>query len=147
MKKDGFTAQKRVNGGALPTSRAAGGRLSMGRRIQKTFNNIKITILCGFVTILVLRVTIRVGNLGSSDADAVNQHLIEETNRILEEIRSDSDDPTENELINLSVQCAKFEETRRMNAHAMRKDMMDYEIASDVLAATKQAAEAAKSGC
>ncbi|CAM8924104.1 unnamed protein product [Rhodiola kirilowii] len=105
MKKDGFTAQNRVNGGALPTSRAAGGRLSTGRRIQKTFNNIKITILCGFVTILVLRGTIGVGNLGSSDADAVNQHLIEETNRILEEIRSDSDpdDPTENEVMSLNM--------------------------------------------
>uniref|UniRef100_A0A7N0VE59 xyloglucan 6-xylosyltransferase n=1 Tax=Kalanchoe fedtschenkoi TaxID=63787 RepID=A0A7N0VE59_KALFE len=106
MKQDGFTAQKRVNGGALPTSRAAaGGRFSTGRRIQKTFNNIKITILCGFVTILVLRGTIGVGNLGSSEADAVNQHLIEETNRILAEIRSDSDpnDPTENEVMSLNM--------------------------------------------
>ncbi|KAG2397501.1 xyloglucan 6-xylosyltransferase [Vigna angularis] len=55
-----------------------------------TFNNIKITILCGFVTILVLRGTIGV-NLGSSDSDAVNQNLIKETNHILAEIRSDVD--------------------------------------------------------
>ncbi|KAK4402277.1 putative xyloglucan 6-xylosyltransferase 5 [Sesamum angolense] len=62
-----------------------------GRQIHKTFNNIKITILCGFVTILVLRGTIGLGNLVSSEAEAENQHLVEETNRILAEIRSDKD--------------------------------------------------------
>ncbi|KAH0938489.1 hypothetical protein HID58_005950, partial [Brassica napus] len=90
-------------GGVLPTStvsngggggRSGRGALPRGRQMQKTFNNIKITILCGFVTILVLRGTIGVGNLGSSNADAVNQNIIEETNRILAEIRSDSD-PTD----------------------------------------------------
>ncbi|MED6153285.1 hypothetical protein PIB30_100388 [Stylosanthes scabra] len=45
-------------------------------------NNIKITLLCGFVTILVLHDIIGV-NFSSSDVDAVNQSLIEETNRIL----------------------------------------------------------------
>ncbi|KAM7267247.1 hypothetical protein ACFE04_009413 [Oxalis oulophora] len=100
MGLDNITAQKRSSGGAggsLPTttSLAGGGRgnrggtLPRGRQIAKTFNNIKITILCGFVTILVLRGTIGVGNLGSSDAEAVNKNLIEETNRILAEIRSD----------------------------------------------------------
>ncbi|KAL4293315.1 hypothetical protein AHAS_Ahas18G0115800 [Arachis hypogaea] len=69
---------------------------SRGRQIQKTFNNIKIIILCGFVTILVLCGTIGV-NLSSSDADAVNQSLIEETNRILAEIRSDFD-PDDNDI-------------------------------------------------
>nr|CAD1836730.1 unnamed protein product [Ananas comosus var. bracteatus] len=34
------------------------------RRIKKTFNNLKITVLCGFVTVLVLRGTIGV-NLGN----------------------------------------------------------------------------------
>ncbi|CAI0391236.1 unnamed protein product [Linum tenue] len=58
---------------------------------HKTFNNIKITILCGFVTILVLRGTIGIGNLSSSEADAVNQNLIEDTNPDLAEIRSDKD--------------------------------------------------------
>jgi len=59
--------------------------------MQKTFNNIKITILCGFVTILVLRGTIGIGTLTSSSAEAENQALIEETNRILAEIRSGKD--------------------------------------------------------
>ncbi|PPD92214.1 hypothetical protein GOBAR_DD10839 [Gossypium barbadense] len=107
MGQDSFTPQKRSStGGGLPTTNnaaAGGGRsrvlagMPRGRQIHKTFNNIKITILCGFVTILVLRGTIGVGNLGSSEADAVNQNLIEETSRILAEIRSDSDptDPDE----------------------------------------------------
>ncbi|CAF1895489.1 unnamed protein product [Brassica oleracea] len=37
---------------------------------------IKMTILCGFITILVLRGTISVGNLGSSSTDAVNQNIM-----------------------------------------------------------------------
>ncbi|KAK8265848.1 hypothetical protein V6Z12_D12G205600 [Gossypium hirsutum] len=109
MGQDNFAPQKRSStggGGGLPTIRneaGAGGRnrgfpsMPRGRQMHKTFNNIKITILCGFVTILVLRGTIGVGNLGSSEAEAINQNLIEETNRILAEIRSDSDptDPDE----------------------------------------------------
>ncbi|KAG6753974.1 xyloglucan 6-xylosyltransferase 5 [Populus alba x Populus x berolinensis] len=98
MGLDNFTAQKRASGGGaaggLPTTTANGRARTMfsrGRQINKTFNNIKITILCGFVTILVLRGTIGIGNLGSSDADAVNKNLIEETNRVLKEIRSDND--------------------------------------------------------
>ncbi|KAJ6868742.1 xyloglucan 6-xylosyltransferase 5 [Populus alba x Populus x berolinensis] len=108
MGQDNFVAQKRASGGGgaggLPTTTTANGRartmLPRGRQINKTFNNIKITILCGFVTILVLRGTVGIGNLSSSDADAVNQNLIEETNRILKEIRSDSepDDPAESEI-------------------------------------------------
>ena len=98
MGLDNFTAQKRASGGGaaggLPSTTANGRARTMfsrGRQINKTFNNIKITILCGFVTILVLRGTIGIGNLGSSDADAVNKNLIEETNRVLKEIRSDND--------------------------------------------------------
>ncbi|XP_057479459.1 probable xyloglucan 6-xylosyltransferase 3 [Actinidia eriantha] len=95
MGQETLTVLKRGGGGALPTTtanggRSAPGRLPRGRQIQRTFNNIKITILCGFVTILVLRGYIGV-NLGTSDADAVNSHLLQETNRILAEIRSDSD--------------------------------------------------------
>ncbi|KAL7192187.1 hypothetical protein ACSBR2_024103 [Camellia fascicularis] len=97
MGQDTATPLKR-GGATLPTTTANGGggrtRVSSlippRRQIHRTFNNIKITILCGFVTILVLRGYIGV-NLGTSDADAVNQHLIEETNRILSEIRSDND--------------------------------------------------------
>ncbi|CAN1151970.1 Probable xyloglucan 6-xylosyltransferase 3 [Linum perenne] len=66
------------------------------QQIYKTFNSIKITILCGLVTILVLRGTIGFGNLSSSEADAVNQNLLEETNRLLAEIRSDKE-PADNE--------------------------------------------------
>ncbi|XP_004301136.1 PREDICTED: putative glycosyltransferase 5 [Fragaria vesca subsp. vesca] len=106
MGQDGFiSAQKRTSSGLPTTAAAAAGRASRpalprGRQIQKTFNNIKITILCGFVTILVLRGTIGVGNLGTSDADAVNQNLIEETNRILAEIRSDADPNDPDEFLN-----------------------------------------------
>ncbi|KAL3513141.1 hypothetical protein ACH5RR_025858 [Cinchona calisaya] len=98
-----FTPQKRS--GTLPTTTAngggAGGRSSSilphGRQISKTFNNIKITILCGFITILVLRGTIGIGNLGSSEADAEKEQMMEDINRILNEIRSDDDpvDPNE----------------------------------------------------
>ncbi|CAA2997757.1 UDP-glycosyltransferase 74F2-like [Olea europaea subsp. europaea] len=66
----------------------------MEEEIQKTFNNIKITILCGFVTILVLRGTTGLGSLVSFETGVENQHLIEETNWILAEIRSDKD-PTD----------------------------------------------------
>ncbi|XP_047147165.1 probable xyloglucan 6-xylosyltransferase 5 [Vigna umbellata] len=94
---------KRSTSAGLPTSNARGRATGIprGRQIQKTFNNIKITMLCGFVTILVLRGTIGV-NLGSSDSDAVNQNLIEETNRILAEIRSDADpsDPDDQQPFN-----------------------------------------------
>ncbi|KAM7269354.1 hypothetical protein ACFE04_024851 [Oxalis oulophora] len=114
MGQDNFAAQKRSGGGGpsgLPTTTTGtvrgnrGGNLPRGRQIAKTFNNIKITILCGFVTILVLRGTIGVGNLGSSDADAVNKNIIEETNRILAEIRSDSGlDPDDNDQdFNLNI--------------------------------------------
>ncbi|KAI8543309.1 hypothetical protein RHMOL_Rhmol08G0206700 [Rhododendron molle] len=94
-------------GGALPTTAAArptsrASILPRGRQqIQRTFNNIKITILCGFVTILVLRGYIGL-NLGTTEADAVNQNLIEETNRLLAEIRSDRDDDDEDNFISSS---------------------------------------------
>ncbi|XP_045822954.1 probable xyloglucan 6-xylosyltransferase 3 [Trifolium pratense] len=101
MGQENNLAQKRTTStGGLPTttitSSSRNRTLPRGRQIQKTFNNIKITILCGFVTILVLRGTIGV-NLGSSQNDAVNQNVIEETNRILAEIRSDSDPSDRNQ--------------------------------------------------
>ncbi|KAL7098862.1 hypothetical protein ACP275_09G045300 [Erythranthe tilingii] len=100
-----FSAQKRTSG-TLPTTVSSanggsrGGRsassslIPRGRQMNKTFNNIKITIICGFVTILVLRGTIGLGNLVSTESEAESLHLIEETNRILAEIRSDKD-PTD----------------------------------------------------
>ncbi|KAL2243081.1 probable xyloglucan 6-xylosyltransferase 5 [Sesamum indicum] len=95
-----FSAQKR-NTGVLPTTTATAARgraastLPRGRQMNKTYNNVKITILCGFVTILVFRGTIGISNLVSTEAEAENQHLIEETKRILAEIRSDPTDPNE----------------------------------------------------
>ncbi|XP_077224145.1 putative xyloglucan 6-xylosyltransferase 5 [Tasmannia lanceolata] len=92
MGQEGISLKRGGGGGALPATRL-GTRTSgipRGRQIQKTFNNLKITILCGFVTILVLRGTIGVGNLGGSPAES-EQKIIEETNRIIAEIRSDSD--------------------------------------------------------
>lgn len=111
-----LTAQKRTST-VLPTTTAAAanggarGRansiLPRGRENQKTFNNIKITMLCLFVTILVLRGTIGLGNLAPTEADSENQLLIEETNRILAEIRSDKDandpDDQSEELFNPNI--------------------------------------------
>ncbi|KAG0497287.1 hypothetical protein HPP92_001978 [Vanilla planifolia] len=73
----------------LPTSRSGAG--NRRRQIHKTFNNVKITILCGFVTILVLRGTIGVGNLGGAlDADS-DKKVVEDIERILREIRTEAD--------------------------------------------------------
>ncbi|KAJ8758509.1 hypothetical protein K2173_000230 [Erythroxylum novogranatense] len=69
-----------------------------GRQIHKTFNNIKITILCDFSTIFILRGIINTGNISNSNADVVNQNLIEEANRILTEIYSDKDPTVLNDL-------------------------------------------------
>lgn len=112
MGHDGFTALKRGSSpfysATLPTTTAvtttttaAARSLSVprSRQIKKTFNNVKITLLCGFVTILVLRGTIGIGSLTGSSSDNVEaQKIAEETNRILAEIRSDdADDPAESE--------------------------------------------------
>ncbi|KAL2935287.1 putative xyloglucan 6-xylosyltransferase 5 [Bienertia sinuspersici] len=69
------------------------------RPTQKTVNNIKITLLCGLVTILVLRGTLGIGNLTSSSSEAEYRALIEETNRVVGKIRSDKDpfDPEDQE--------------------------------------------------
>nr|CAI11457.1 putative glycosyltransferase [Solanum tuberosum] len=126
-----FTAQKRA--GALPTTVTANGGvrgrspnvLPRGRQINRTFNNVKITILCGFVTILVLRGTIGIGNVSSSEAEAENQNLIEETNRILSDIRSDKDpdDPVGdqpetfmslNDTYSLGPKIANWDKDRKM---------------------------------
>ncbi|CAI9773730.1 unnamed protein product [Fraxinus pennsylvanica] len=99
-----ITTGAAANGGARGRANSV---LPRGRQIHKTFNNIKITILCLLVTILVLRGTIGLGNLASTEADAENQLLIEETNRILAEIRSDKDpndpDDQSEELFNPNI--------------------------------------------
>ncbi|XP_010477059.1 PREDICTED: xyloglucan 6-xylosyltransferase 4-like [Camelina sativa] len=88
-----------ASGGGLSTTAVStgGGRsrgFLRGWQIHNTFFNIKIMILCGFVTILVLLATISIGNLGSSsNADSVKQSFIEEETipmTILPEIPSDS---------------------------------------------------------
>ncbi|XP_021860693.2 probable xyloglucan 6-xylosyltransferase 5 [Spinacia oleracea] len=77
------------------------GKPTRGRQTQKTISNIRITILCGLITILVLRGTIGIGDLTGFLSEAEDQDLVKETNRILAEIRSDKDlsDPDDqNEL-------------------------------------------------
>ncbi|KAD2805983.1 hypothetical protein R6Q59_029030 [Mikania micrantha] len=123
-------AQKRGSA-TLPTTTAPNGGSRSGRslrtgnrQIQKTLNNIKITILCGLVTILVLRGTIGFGSL-SSDNELENQAIIEETNRILAEIRSDKDpdDPEDdqfqptinlNDTYTLGAKILNWDEERRL---------------------------------
>lgn len=93
MGQESFTAQKRTGGG-LPST--VNGRTSGGARIssaprgrKKTWSNIKITLLCGLVTILVLRGTIGVGNFGRSETD---EKVLEDTKKIIDEIRRGGDD-------------------------------------------------------
>ncbi|KAJ3671341.1 hypothetical protein LUZ60_007420 [Juncus effusus] len=75
---------------SLPTT-ASRSRIPRGRQIQKTVNNVKITVLCGFVTLLVLRGTIGVGNLAGPSPGSDDQRVVEDIDRILREIRSDSE--------------------------------------------------------
>ncbi|XP_051136438.1 probable xyloglucan 6-xylosyltransferase 5 [Andrographis paniculata] len=104
-----YTAQKRSVAG-LPTTaptgsarRAAAAAVHpRGKQTHKTFNNVKITILCGVITILVLRGTIGLGSLVMYDKEGANPHLTEETNRILAEIRSDPEDGEE-EVLDLNA--------------------------------------------
>jgi xyloglucan 6-xylosyltransferase len=79
----------------LPITRS---RVPRGRQIQKTFNNVKITVLCGFVTLLVLRGTIGVGNLTGTTPESDDQHVVEDIDRILREIRTDSEPEPEDPL-------------------------------------------------
>nr|WLF82169.1 xyloglucan xylosyltransferase [Ornithogalum saundersiae] len=85
----------------LPTAAAAaaGRQQARGRQMKKTFNNVKITIICGLVTILVLRGTIGVGNLGGGPASDADQKIVEDIERILREIRSDSDPDDPDDVI------------------------------------------------
>nr|XP_004239475.1 probable xyloglucan 6-xylosyltransferase 3 [Solanum lycopersicum] len=95
-----FTALKRLTSAgasaALPTSSndGAGARsVSHRRRVANSFINIRLTILCGIVTILVLRGTIGLNNFSSNSPSLdQNQKLVEETNRIIAQIRYDDND-------------------------------------------------------
>ncbi|CAL4896896.1 unnamed protein product [Urochloa decumbens] len=67
---------------------------SMKKQRQRTMNNIKITLLCGFITVLVLRGTAGFNllvNSGDPDGAAADAKVVEDIERILAEIRSDSD--------------------------------------------------------
>ncbi|KAJ1274273.1 hypothetical protein BS78_05G050000 [Paspalum vaginatum] len=74
-----------------------GGRLrasSLKKQRQRTMNNIKITLLCGFITVLVLRGTAGFNLLvstGDPDGAASDAKVVEDVERILAEIRSDSE--------------------------------------------------------
>ncbi|CAD6268480.1 unnamed protein product [Miscanthus lutarioriparius] len=77
---------------------AGGGRLRASsakkQQRQRTLNNIKITLLCGFITVLVLRGTAGFNLLVSSgdlDGAAADAKVVEDVERILAEIRSDSE--------------------------------------------------------
>ncbi|KAL6641892.1 hypothetical protein ACP70R_020073 [Stipagrostis hirtigluma subsp. patula] len=78
---------------------AGGGRLrSSSKKLQRqrTMNNIKLTLLCGFMTVLVLRGTVGFNLLvnsggGGSDAADADAKVVEDIERILGEIRSDSE--------------------------------------------------------
>ncbi|KAH0668400.1 hypothetical protein KY289_022893 [Solanum tuberosum] len=95
-----FTALKRLTsagvGATLPTtSNGAGARsVSHRRRVANSFINLRLTILCGVVTILVLRGTIGLNNFSSNNSPSLdqNQKLVEETNRVIAEIRYDDND-------------------------------------------------------
>ncbi|KAF8707083.1 hypothetical protein HU200_030315 [Digitaria exilis] len=67
---------------------------SIKKQRQRTMNNIKITLLCGFITVLVLRGTAGFNlliNSGDPDGAAADAKVVEDVERVLAEIRSDSD--------------------------------------------------------
>ncbi|KAK1272912.1 putative glycosyltransferase 5 [Acorus gramineus] len=95
MGQEGGMALRKDRAGAghtLPTTIAAAASRSRRGR-QKTFYNLKITLICGFITVIVLRGTVGVGNiLGGGDGGGDEERkIIEQTNRLVAEIRSDSD--------------------------------------------------------
>ncbi|KAK4403055.1 putative xyloglucan 6-xylosyltransferase 5 [Sesamum angolense] len=79
----------------LPTTTIRGGRATgTGRRRlhgSQKCSNLRITILCGVITVLVFRGTIGI-SLFSSFPETTTMRQMEETNRIIAEIRSDGND-------------------------------------------------------
>jgi xyloglucan 6-xylosyltransferase len=74
--------------GGRPAGRLA--RAAMNKKRQQTLNNIKLTLLCGFITVLVLRGTVGF-NLRVSGGDSSDAKVVEDIERMLQEIRSDSE--------------------------------------------------------
>ncbi|KAK1628692.1 hypothetical protein QYE76_003007 [Lolium multiflorum] len=79
------------------------GRPTRGnKQMQKTINNVKITVICGFITILVLRGTVGIDFLsfggGGGSEGAADAQVFEDIERILREIRSDSEPDEDDQL-------------------------------------------------
>ncbi|XP_047046165.1 probable glycosyltransferase 3 [Lolium rigidum] len=79
------------------------GRPTRGnKQMQKTINNVKITVICGFITILVLRGTVGIDFLsfggGGGGEAAADAQVFEDIERILREIRSDSEPDEDDQL-------------------------------------------------
>ncbi|KAL8035490.1 hypothetical protein ABFX02_12G100100 [Erythranthe guttata] len=81
---------------ALPTTAATAVRRR--RHGGQKCGNLKLTILCGIITILVLRGTIGISLLSfPSESTTIPRHVAEETDRIVAEIRSGENDESESE--------------------------------------------------
>ena len=87
-----------------------------GRRLQRTINNAKITVMCGLMTILVLRGTIGAGQFGTpaQDFEEIRAHLRSATQeyraaRALAQIEEDDGSTSET----LPLENDVDEETRR----------------------------------
>ncbi|KAL7163826.1 hypothetical protein ACSBR2_039862 [Camellia fascicularis] len=75
----------------LPTTTTTSKRRSSRTR-KGFFTNLRVTILCAFITVLVLHGTIGLNHLFPSiTTTTTTTHLIEEANRIVAEIRSQND--------------------------------------------------------
>ncbi|KAL5542668.1 hypothetical protein UlMin_010378 [Ulmus minor] len=72
--------------------------LPRDRQIKKTFNNVKTTLLCGLIIILILCDTIGLRNLTSFGVDTDAQKIADKTNLIFIKIQSDFDLMDTNEL-------------------------------------------------
>ncbi|KAF3338687.1 putative glycosyltransferase 5 [Carex littledalei] len=76
-------------------------RVPRDRNIQKTFSNCKLTFICGLLTVLVLRGTIGVGNLLGSQPVSEDKRVMEDIDRILREIQTDSEPEPEDDSFTL----------------------------------------------
>ncbi|CAM0950255.1 unnamed protein product [Alopecurus aequalis] len=78
----------------------------VNKQMLKTINNIKITVICGFITILVLRGTVGIDLVsftgGSGTESAADAKVFEDIERLLREIRSDSDSDDDAQLVGAS---------------------------------------------